>query len=86
MVKYYIGDSMKTEFTNLLDTLDIKLSEKQYNQFQIYHKLLVEWNEKINLTAITDERDVFVKHFYDSLCLIKGWSATNVVTVTSARF
>jgi 16S rRNA (guanine527-N7)-methyltransferase len=72
MVKYYIGDSMKTEFTNLLKNLDIELSDEQYNQFQTYYRLLVEWNDKINLTAITDERDVFMKHFYDSICLIKG--------------
>ena len=63
---------MKTEFTNLLKNLDIELSDEQYNQFQTYYRLLVEWNDKINLTAITDERDVFMKHFYDSICLIKG--------------
>ena len=51
---------------------DIELSDEQYNQFQTYYRLLVEWNDKINLTAITDERDVFMKHFYDSICLIKG--------------
>lgn len=72
MVKYYIGDTMKTEFIKLLENLDIKLTEKQYNQFQTYHRLLDEWNEKINLTAITGKRDVFVKHFYDSICLIKA--------------
>jgi 16S rRNA (guanine527-N7)-methyltransferase len=72
MLKYYIGDSMKTEFMNLLKSLDIELSEQQYDQFQTYYRLLVEWNDKINLTAITDERDVFVKHFYDSICLVKG--------------
>lgn len=72
MIKYYLGDSMKKEFITLLESLDINLTERQYNQFQKYHKMLVEWNEKINLTAITEERDVFVKHFYDSICLIKG--------------
>lgn len=77
MVKYYIGDSMKTEFINLLKNLDIELTDKQYNQFQTYYRLLVEWNDKINLTAITEERDVFVKHFYDSICLIKGVKLNN---------
>jgi len=63
---------MKTEFTKLLKSVGIELTDKQYTQFQTYYKLLVEWNDKINLTAITEQRDVFVKHFFDSICLIKG--------------
>ena len=38
-----------------------------YEKFEQYYSLLVEWNEKINLTAITDYNEVFVKHFVDSL-------------------
>ena len=72
MLKYYIGDSMKQEFTKLLNRIGLKLSDTQYKQFQTYYELLVEWNDKINLTAIIEERDVFIKHFYDSICLIKG--------------
>lgn len=72
MVKYYIGDSMKTEFAKLLNNLDIELTDEQYYQFHKYYEVLVEWNDRMNLTAITEERDVFVKHFYDSLCLIKS--------------
>ncbi len=63
---------MKIEFTKLLEGIGIDLTDQQYKQFQTYYKLLVEWNDKINLTAITDQRDVFVKHFFDSICLIKG--------------
>lgn len=47
----------------------IKLDDTQLEQLDIYFKLLVEWNEKINLTAITDEQGVAVKHFADSLTL-----------------
>ena len=36
-------------------------------QFQTYYQLLVEWNEKMNLTSITEEHDVYLKHFYDSI-------------------
>ena len=50
--------------------MDIKLSDVQADQFYKYYKLLVEWNEKINLTAITVWEDVVVKHFIDSLSLI----------------
>lgn len=46
---------------------DIELSSTQKEQFQTYYKLLVEWNEKMNLTSITDEHDVYLKHFYDSI-------------------
>ena len=38
-----------------------------YSQFEKYCSLLVEWNEKINLTAITEKDEVFTKHFVDSL-------------------
>lgn len=47
----------------------IQLTENQLEQLEKYFKLLVEWNEKINLTAITDEQGVAVKHFADSLSL-----------------
>lgn len=46
---------------------NIELTETQKQQFQTYYRLLVEWNEKMNLTSITDEHDVYLKHFYDSI-------------------
>ncbi len=53
--------------------LDIGLSEAQALQFETYFKLLIEWNEKINLTAITEESEVITKHFIDSvMCLESG--------------
>lgn len=54
----------------LLDDLkvwNITLTDKQINQFNLYSQLLVEWNEKINLTAITDHDEILKKHFLDSL-------------------
>lgn len=51
--------------------LNINLSDKMLNQLEKYYELLVEWNEKINLTAITDKNEVYLKHFYDSLTLCK---------------
>lgn len=48
----------------------MNMSESQITAFAIYYKLLMEWNEKINLTAITDPQEVAVKHMIDSLtCL-----------------
>ena len=59
----------KEEFIELLKNKGIILSDKQIEQFDKYFKLLVEWNEKMNLTAITDEEGVYLKHFYDSITI-----------------
>lgn len=54
------------EFYELLKQHQIELTDRQKQQFEHYFELLVEWNEKINLTAITDKKEVYLKHFYDS--------------------
>lgn len=62
---------MKPEtFYNLLAEQNLPLSDQQKKQFDRYFELLVEWNEKINLTAITDKEEVYLKHFYDSIAPI----------------
>ena len=62
---------MKPEtFYQLLAEQNIILSDKQKVQFERYFELLVEWNEKINLTAITEKEEVYLKHFYDSIAPI----------------
>jgi len=72
MVKYILGDTMNEYFISLLHDLDLELSERQWNQFHTYYDLLLEWNAQMNLTSITDQDEVFLKHFYDSLCLLKA--------------
>lgn len=57
------------EFQQQLLQQQIILSDKQMAQFHRYFELLVEWNEKMNLTAITEQKEVYLKHFYDSLTL-----------------
>lgn len=57
-----------TFFTEL-EKKGIILSNEMLNQFKTYYELLVRWNEKMNLTAITGKDDVYLKHFYDSLTL-----------------
>ncbi|MFW3625284.1 16S rRNA (guanine(527)-N(7))-methyltransferase RsmG [Aerococcus viridans] len=54
-------------FKNSLADAGIHLNDQQMTQFNRYFELLVEWNEKINLTAITELEEVYLKHFYDSL-------------------
>jgi len=56
-------------FEQLLAERSITLSEKQLEQFALYYRELTEWNQKMNLTAITEEEQVYVKHFYDSVSL-----------------
>lgn len=55
------------EFQTALAEQGIVLSEQQLKQFDLYYQLLVEWNQKMNLTSITDQEGVYLKHFYDSV-------------------
>ena len=59
----------------------LDLTEKQYNQFITYMKLLQEWNEKINLTAITEDEEVIKKHFIDCIKAFKSKAVRNAKTV-----
>ncbi|WP_373756864.1 16S rRNA (guanine(527)-N(7))-methyltransferase RsmG [Streptococcus ferus] len=58
------------EFYQALAAQGIVLTEKQKQAFETYFHLLVQWNQKINLTAITDKNEVYLKHFYDSVAPI----------------
>ena len=66
---------MKPEiFYQALADQGLELNDRQKKQFHRYFQLLVEWNEKINLTAITAEDEVYLKHFYDSLApILQGY-------------
>ncbi|WP_294581163.1 16S rRNA (guanine(527)-N(7))-methyltransferase RsmG [uncultured Thomasclavelia sp.] len=57
------------EFVKKLQEQGIVLSSRQQEQFALYYQILVEWNQKMNLTAITEKEDVYLKHFYDSLTI-----------------
>ena len=62
---------MKPEtFYTLLAEQNINLTDQQKAQFERYFELLIEWNQKINLTAITEKEEVYLKHFYDSIAPI----------------
>jgi 16S rRNA (guanine527-N7)-methyltransferase len=55
------------QFKAMLLEKGITLTDKQIDQFEKYFQTLVEWNEKMNLTALTERSDVYLKHFYDSI-------------------
>jgi 16S rRNA (guanine527-N7)-methyltransferase len=61
----------KEEFIIEVEKLGITLDNEKLTKLDKFYNLLIEWNEKINLTAITDKEDVYLKHFYDSLTLYK---------------
>ena len=64
-----------TKFLNGLKEWNICLSDVQLQQFEEYYDLLIQWNEVMNLTAITDYEEVITKHFLDSLALVKSQKA-----------
>lgn len=68
------------------EKMGISLTKEQTTKFQSYAELLVEWNEKMNLTAIKDPKDIAVKHFLDSLTIfscIKPKKDAKVIDVGS---
>lgn len=63
----------KEEFIKFCKSdLGIEITEKIYSKLKKYHEMLVEWNQKFNMTTILEEQEVLLKHFYDSLCLKKA--------------
>lgn len=68
---------MKYNFEENINSINLKITQKQKDQFKMYYELLIEWNNKMNLTAITEENQVYQKHFMDSLCFSKATNLTN---------
>lgn len=71
----------KELFIEELNKLGINITEEQLNKLNKFYKLLIEWNEKINLTRITEENEVYLKHFYDSLTIKKVIDLNEVDTL-----
>lgn len=71
----------KDEFIKYLEELNIYPTEDQLIKLDKFYHLLIEWNEKINLTRITEEKDVYLKHFYDSLTITKEIDLSKVNTL-----
>lgn len=70
-----------TQFVKDLEAFQVKLTDEQIKQFIRYYELLVEWNEFMNLTAITEYDEVMKKHFVDSLSLVKAFDVRKESTV-----
>lgn len=77
----------KQEFIDALNKRNVIITDKMMEQLDLYAAYLKEYNEKINLTAITEYEDVLDKHFYDSLLLIDRKIEGSLVDVgTGAGF
>ena len=59
----------------------MNITDRQEEQFNKYYELLMEWNGKINLTAITDRDEVWIKHFEDSLSIERIMDLNKVQSV-----
>ena len=75
MDKSFIKESMSQ--------LNITLSDEQIDMFNTYYELLVDWNSRMNLTAITEYEDVIIKHFVDSLSIVKY---LDLISVSSDKY
>ena len=62
----------REKFCDILSKIDVSLDDTQLDQLDIYYKILVEWNEFMNLTGITEYDEVLCKHFVDSLAIKKA--------------
>lgn len=58
-------------FKKLAKDINVEINDEEINEFSLYMDLLLEWNEKINLTAITEKNEIILKHFIDSLTIYK---------------
>lgn len=71
----------KDKFIEELVKLNIEITDNQLNLLEQYYDMLIFWNNKINLTTIVDKEDVYLKHFYDSLTVVKVIDLNNVYSL-----
>lgn len=69
------------EFIDAIKQLGLTPTTQQQQQLEKFYQLLIDWNKKINLTRITDKEDVYLKHFYDSLTIVKEIDLSKVNTL-----
>ena len=73
----------KTFIKTAMSQFNIDLSDEQIDMFNTYYELLVDWNSRMNLTAITEYEDVIIKHFVDSLSIVKY---LDTIDITSDKY
>ena len=78
-------NNFKEELLYKMKKIDIELTEKQVKQFYNYMNLLIEWNNKINLTAITEPKEIILKHFVDCATINK-FIDKYIIIILQSRF
>lgn len=73
----------KEQFRNKLKKQGLIITDRMIEQFEKYMELLLEWNQKMNLTAITKEEEIWEKHFYDSIVPFENLSHKTLCDVGS---
>ena len=68
-------------YSAVKEKIGIELSDLQKKQYNRYYELVVEWNQKINLTAITEEEEFYTKHFFDSISLAFFKDYSNIESI-----
>ena len=68
-------------YSAVKEKVGIELSDLQKKQYNRYYELVVEWNQKINLTAITEEEEFYTKHFFDSISLAFFKDYSNIESI-----
>ena len=71
----------KELFINSLKELNIEVREEKINKLEKFYELLIDWNNKINLTRIVEKEEVYLKHFYDSLTIVKEVNLNEINTL-----
>ncbi len=71
----------KEEFILEIKKLGVDVTSEKLEKLDLFYEMLLEWNKKINLTAITDEKEIYLKHFFDSLTLCKVIDLDNELTL-----
>lgn len=72
---------IKEKIESKFNEFGIKLTERQLQQFEHYYNLLIEWNNKFNLTAITEPDAVIEKHFIDSVLPLRDLKSQKVIDI-----
>ncbi len=71
----------KEQFIEECNKININLTNEQLNKLENFYIFMTEYNKKTNLTRITDEKEVYLKHFYDSLTINKVINLKNYVSL-----
>ena len=71
----------QSEFLKYLEEMNIILNDHQKYQLNLYYELLIEWYTRMNLTGIIEKKQVYLKHFYDSLTICKAMDLSKKLTL-----